>query len=386
MGLVLELQEPLLGPAVDVDIDVDRAGVVLLRDLLIVQQPLLLQVAGADRGDIHQAEALVLAAQFAADTQVEGQRILDFVLDERLLDGDALEFGREGRMAAVVAPVGIQNAQLRLVGIASLAAEVLDHLVEVVGIHRQPHPLAVGFQFVVRHLAEALEHPDGLHLGLLHVAEDREILFARLNGVDVVVADTGQLLLGDAVIEEQHLGRADVHLRLGIDQPHAVHGRSGPLVELAGKALHGDIFAAREVERIAHLVGYHLSEDTVAALFEQIPRKAEQVIDVQQTQFAQREVQVRVQLATKTLRLHPEARQFLDENTIVGRVHLLYCLSLLCSYFKSGGPAPPAIHRPARPRYIPAGSCTLRRFVLPRQFVQLLPIYAFPHRFVAPGS
>ena len=342
--LVLELQQPPFRPAVHVNIHVDRAGVVLLRDLQIVQQPLLLQVAGSDRRHVHQADALVLAAQFAADPQVQGQRILDLLLHERLLDRNPFEFGREGRMAAVVAPVGIQNAQLRLEGIAPLPAEVFHHFVEVVGIHRQSHPLAVRLQLVVLHLPKSLQHLDRLHLGLLHVRQHRKVLFARLHGVDIVVADPGQLLFGHAVIEQQQLGRADVHLRLGVDQPHAVHRRSGPLVELPGQALHSDVFAARKVARIAHLIGHHFAEDRVTALFEQLLREAEQIVDVQQAQFAQREVQIRVQFAPKTLRLHPEARQFLDENTIVGRVHLLCGLS--CSMFISRNGRPTAARTP----------------------------------------
>ena len=112
---VLELHEPPLRPAVDIHVDVDRAGVVLVRDLQVVEQPLPAQVARADRRHVHQADALVLAPQLAPHAQVEGQRALDLLLEERLLDGDALQLGREGRMAAVVAPVGIQDPQLRLV-------------------------------------------------------------------------------------------------------------------------------------------------------------------------------------------------------------------------------------------------------------------------------
>ena len=334
--LVLELQKPRLGLSVNVHLHIDRAGVVLLRDFQIVQQPLLFQVAGSDRRHVHQTDALVLAPQLAPDPQVQSQRILDLLLHERLLDGDAFEFGREGRMAAVVAPIGIQNAQLRLVGVAALLAEVLHHLVEVVGVHRQPHPLAVRLQPVVRHLAESVQHLNGLHLGLLHVRQHREVLLARLHGVDVVVADPGQFLFGNAVVEEQQLRRADVHLCFGVDQPHAVHRRGGPLVELPGQALHGDVFAARKVARIAHLIGHHFAEDRVTALFEQLLREAEQVVDVQQTQFAQRKVQVRVQFAPKTLRLHPEARQFLDENTIIGRVHLLLLFVLFLLAARAG--------------------------------------------------
>ena len=307
MGFILELQEPLLGLSVDVDVDIDRAGVVLFRDLHVVQHPLLLEVAGADRRHVHQAETLVFASQFAADAQVQGQRVLDLLLGERLLDGDALQFGREGRVAAVVAPIGIEDAQFGFIGVASLGAEVFHHLTQVVVVHRQPHPLATGLQFRIRHLPEALQHLDRLHLGLLHVAQHREVLLARLHGVDIVVTNLFQLGIGHPIVEQQQLRRADVDLSFGVDQPHAVDGRRGTLVELSGQELHGDVFAAREITLIGHGVGHHLAEDRIAALLQQFPAEAEQVVDAEQAHFAQFEVQVGIQLPAQALGLDPEA-------------------------------------------------------------------------------
>ena len=307
VGFVLELQQPLLGPPVDIDVDIDRAGVVLLRDLQIVQQAFLPEVARADGRHIHQAEALVLTAQFAADTQVQRQRIFDLLLDERLLDGDALQLGREGRVAAVVAPVSVEDAQLGFVGIAPLRTEVFHHLAQVVGVHRQTHRLAVRLQFGIRHLPEPFEHPDGLHFGLLHVAEHREVLLTRFDGVDVVMPDLRQLPVGRLVIENEQPRRADVDPGLGIDQPHAVDGRSGALVELPGQILHGDILAPREVERVGHRVGHHLAENRIAALFQQLFAEAEKVVDAEQAHLAQRQVQIGVQLAAQALGLDPEA-------------------------------------------------------------------------------
>ena len=303
----LEVSEENNACSVYIDVDVDRAGVVLLRDLQIVQQAFLPEVARADGRHIHQAEALVLTAQFAADTQVQRQRIFDLLLDERLLDGDALQLGREGRVAAVVAPVSVEDAQLGFVGIAPLRTEVFHHLAQVVGVHRQTHRLAVRLQFGIRHLPEPFEHPDGLHFGLLHVAEHREVLLTRFDGVDVVMPDLRQLPVGRLVIENEQPRRADVDPGLGIDQPHAVDGRSGALVELPGQILHGDILAPREVERVGHRVGHHLAENRIAALFQQLFAEAEKVVDAEQAHLAQRQVQIGVQLAAQALGLDPEA-------------------------------------------------------------------------------
>ena len=71
MGFVLELQEPFLGPVIDVHIDENAACVVLLAHLQVVEQSLAAQVTGTDRRQVHQADALALAPQFAADFQVK---------------------------------------------------------------------------------------------------------------------------------------------------------------------------------------------------------------------------------------------------------------------------------------------------------------------------
>ena len=71
MGFVLELQEPFLGPAIDVHIDENAACVVLLAHLQVIEQSLAAQVTGTDGRQVHQADALALAPQFAADFQVK---------------------------------------------------------------------------------------------------------------------------------------------------------------------------------------------------------------------------------------------------------------------------------------------------------------------------
>ena len=330
MGFVLELQEPLLGRPVDIDIDVYRAGVVLVAHFQVVQQPFLAQVAGADGRHVHQADALVLAAQFAADAQVEGQRILDLVLCERLLDRDALQLGGEGRMAAVVTPIGVEDAQLGLVGVAPLGTEIFHHLAQVVGIHRQPVPLAAGFQFGVGHLGEAFQHGDGLHLGLFHVGQHVQILLARLDRVDIVMADARQVFVGNGIVEQQQLRRADAHLGRRVDQPHAVDGRRGTLVELAGEVLHGDVFPSRQVARIGHAVGYHFAKDAVTALFEQLSAEPEQVVDVEQPQAADVQVQIGVQLPAQAVGLDPETGMFLNKNPVVFHVISFALILRIC--------------------------------------------------------
>ena len=287
----------------------------------------------------------MLAAQFAADAQVERQRIFDLLLDERFLDGDALQLGREGRVAAMVAPIGVEDAQFGFIGVAALGAEVFHHLAQVIVVHRQSHLLAVGLQFGIRHFPEPVEHLHGLHLGLLHVAQHREILLARLDGVDVVFAHARQLLVGRRCVQQQQPRRADAHLGFGIDQPHAVDGRRSAQIELSRQILHRQEFPPFEVAGVGHLVGLHLAEHPVTARFEQFGREAEQVVDVQQTQLREVQSEVLVQIVLQALGLDPKSGAFLDENTVVLHIVQFSFFSL----FRCGGPTAPPVIRIARP-------------------------------------
>ena len=92
-------------------------------------------------------------------------------------------------MAAVVAPIGVEDAKLRLDGITTLLLEVVYNLAEVVGIHRKTISLAIGGQILLLHLAETLQHSHRLNLRTLHVCENVEVLLARLYRVDKILLD-----------------------------------------------------------------------------------------------------------------------------------------------------------------------------------------------------
>lgn len=174
MGFVLELQEPFLGPVIDVHIDENAACVVLLAHLQVVEQSLAAQVTGTDGRQVHQADALALAPQFAADFQVKRQRAFDLVFHERLLDRNVLQLGREGRMTAMVAPVRIENPQLGFERIATLSPEIFDHFAQVVGIHRQTVLLAVGIEFRIFHLPEPVQYRHRFHGGAFQIVRTRK--------------------------------------------------------------------------------------------------------------------------------------------------------------------------------------------------------------------
>ncbi len=279
----------------------------------------------------------MLAPQLAADIEVERQRILYLALEERLLDGDAGKLGGKGRMAAMVAPISIEDAQLGLERIAPLLAEVTHDLAQVVGAHGQTIVLTAGPQLVVGQLAKTLQHLDGLHFGLLHVAQHGEVFLARLDGIDAIMLDPGQVAVADVAVEDEQARRTDAHLGGGVDQPHAIDSRSSPLVELTGQELDGDEPMTAQIARVAHGVGNDLAEDGIPALFEQLLAEAEEIVDIQQPKRPQGKPQIGIQLAPQALGLDLETGKFFDENTIITHI-------LIYSYFTNS-----SLHRPAYP-------------------------------------
>ena len=132
VSLILEHQEPtfcgstpltnrfLSGVEGHIDVDEYAAGVVLLADLHVVEFAGLPQITGADCGHVHEIQALALTAEFPAHLEIEVQCAVYVFLDEGIFDFEILQFCGESRVTAMIAPVGVQDPELSLVGIPSL--------------------------------------------------------------------------------------------------------------------------------------------------------------------------------------------------------------------------------------------------------------------------
>ena len=130
------------------------------------------------------------------------------------------------------------------------------------------------------------------------------------------MADSGQIRFRQVVVEDQQTRGADLHVRRRVDQVDAVQGGGGPLVELAGDVLDGQVFLAFERAFVRHAVGHHLAEDAVAAFLQQLVGEAEQIIDIQEPQGTQVERKVFVELGVEALRPQPELRILFYEDAI----------------------------------------------------------------------
>ena len=115
----------------------------------------------------------------------------------------------------------------------------------------------------------------GLHVGLLAEREHGQVLLAAFHRIDEIVPDLRERLLRDGVLEDHQAGTLDLDVRFRVDQMDTVHGRGGPLVELAGDVFHGDVFLARERKVVGDGVRHHFPEHAVTALFQQVVGEAE---------------------------------------------------------------------------------------------------------------
>ena len=142
MRFVLKLKQPFLHLAIHIHVYINGAGVVLFAHFQVIEQALLAQITRTYGSKFHQAETLFLTTELLAHVKEQIKTLLQFALHKRFVNRNGLQLGSKRSMAAVVAPIGIQNAKLSLGRIALLASEIAHHLTQVIGIHCQSPLLA----------------------------------------------------------------------------------------------------------------------------------------------------------------------------------------------------------------------------------------------------
>ena len=220
-------------------------------------------------------------------------------------------------MAAVVAPVCVEDAELGLVGVAVFGVEIFHHLHQVVAVHGQAHLLAVGRGLFG---GDAPDFGEGLHgegVGAFGKVEHVEVLAARLDGVDAVMSDLVELLGGDAVVEDHQFGGGDLHVGVGLQQAYALLGGGCALVELAGKSLDGKVGMGCEVHGVAHGVGGDFAEDSEAGAVEEFGGEAEEVVDHDEAELLYVEREVGVEFAAEAFGFHAEIGTLLYVDSVL---------------------------------------------------------------------
>ena len=291
MGLVLKLDQPGLGLPVDGDGGLDRAGIDLLALVQVIDQPALFQHLGADDGHIHQRNGAVgLTVHLIAAGEVFLQRIFHGRCNIALLHLNGAQAGGKGGMAAVVAPVRINHAQLGHRGIAVFfPAEVIPAEEQILQAHGKAHRIIIALHLLVTPGDKAL-YPGHIRrhvrlhiqrIGLFHAGH------AGFHRVYQIALDFFHLRIREIALYRDHTGRGHTGaLALG-EQLHALRGRIRALVILAGQILHGK-HTVPLGER--HILGIHVihvgfAEDGAAGLFKFLRLQPFHIITIIQTQI-----------------------------------------------------------------------------------------------------
>ena len=98
---------------------------------------------------------------------------------------------------------------------------------------------------------------------------------------------------------------------------HAVDGRRGPLVELAGKIFNRNESRFRKIHLVCHRIGDNLPEHAVAAFLEKFRGKTEQVVDVEQPKRLELQLQILVQFGQKAVRFNLETGVLFNEYAVI---------------------------------------------------------------------
>ena len=148
---VLEFHKPFLRLAVHCDGHFDGARVDLLAQVEVGDLAAFAQQLHADNGHVHQRYGTVrLSVDFLTRVVVRLKCAFNGTADSRFFHFDFIQTGQKRRVAAVVAPIGVDDAKLRHGRVAVLrAAEIVTAEREVFEAHGEPHRGVVFFQLVL---------------------------------------------------------------------------------------------------------------------------------------------------------------------------------------------------------------------------------------------
>ena len=131
--LVFEHQQPVLLLAVHLGGNVDRAGVDFLALVELGEKAAFLERLGADGRNVHERLRTLGSLLEAVDLLARGEVAVIRILDGGIVDADLVQMRRERRVAAVIGPVGVDDAHLGHGGVAVLfVAEIGLQGLEVV--------------------------------------------------------------------------------------------------------------------------------------------------------------------------------------------------------------------------------------------------------------
>ena len=240
---VLVHDEPFLLFAVHIGGDGDGAGVDFVRRVQIVQFAEAFQFTCADGGYVHEAERLVLSAEIFAERLVGGIGVHDRLRERRQLEFDFVDGRMERRMAAVVRPVGVDDADFGEGRIAFLlVAEILLAEGEIFGGHGHAEIFDHVLDLLFGELAEAVDDPDIRWPICLHFKRFGLVQrgLAGFDGIDEMLFDFVEIDGGNGLVKSVNRCGSKDRAFLLREELDALRGGVRPLVILAGEGFDGE--------------------------------------------------------------------------------------------------------------------------------------------------
>ena len=341
VGLILELHEPLLGLAVDRDRHFNGTGVDLVAFVQIVYHAVLFEVFRADDRHVHERNGLVLALiQLFAGCKILAECLFDGAAQLALFDLDVVETREECGVAAVVAPVGINHAQLRHARVTVLfVAEIIAAEREVFKRHGKAHGAVIFSKLLVApgdHARDALNvcrHID-LHVKRLRLFHRCQTGFDRVHDV---VLNLLHFLFGKVALNGDHFCISDLRALALRQELYALGSGIRTLVVLTGQKLRCEdvIFAADLVVFVVHVVHIRLGKDRAGCRLELLAGKTGNIIAVQNTQVLNSlEAEILTKIRHHVACFNIESLSFLhkyacdhvcDHSFLLGKNQDLYC-------------------------------------------------------------
>ena len=249
VGLVLEIDEPLLFHAVHFNRNNDAACIDLIGLFLVLKLPFPFQPAHRHERQIHQADELVLSSgeDLAVVFQVLAVRILDRLTVVTVVEFYIFQFRGKCCMAAVIRPVRIKHADLRHRRIAILFTFIIIlDMKEVPECHGEAERIIEFLQLSLRHVLESVKHGD---ISRVVKYRDKGVRFPgrRFSGidrVDAVFLDCLEFRIGNAAFDHVGGRHPDDRRLILIDKTDALLRRICSLIELSGKIFHGKAAAS----------------------------------------------------------------------------------------------------------------------------------------------
>ena len=243
MRLVLVHDKPFLLFAVHIRRDGYGAGVDFVRRVQIVELAETFEFACTDCGYVHKAERLILSAKILAERLVGGIGVHDRLRERRQFEFDFVDSRVERCVAAMVRPIGVDDADFGERRIAFLLiAEILLAKGEIFGRHGHAELFHHILNLLFGELAEAVDDGDirwpvGFHFKRFRLVQRGLTSF---DWIDEMLFDFFKIGGGNLRIKcVNRCSSEDRAFFLG-EELNALRGGIRPLVILAGEGFDGE--------------------------------------------------------------------------------------------------------------------------------------------------